>query len=105
MTTDLGKSIAQCLQSDPNASVEVLVDRLKSDDRLIQINTGNALASQTFVTDGGIANVGILTSCTRIIFQAELGLTSSPEKRVGLVFAQFPAITDVQQSEALTVRA
>ena len=59
MTTDLSKSIAQCLQSDPNASVEVLVDRLKSDDRLIQINTGNALASQTFVTDGGIANVGI----------------------------------------------
>jgi NB-ARC domain len=59
MTTDLSKSIAQCLQSDPTASVEVLVERLKSEDRLIQFNTGNALAFQTLVEDGGIANVGI----------------------------------------------
>jgi hypothetical protein len=44
MTTDLVQSIAQCLQSDPTASVEVLVERLKSDDRLIQFNTGNAPA-------------------------------------------------------------
>jgi hypothetical protein len=59
MTTDLSKSIAQCLQSDPTASVEVLVERLKSDDRLIQINTGDALAFQTLVEDGGVANVGV----------------------------------------------
>jgi NB-ARC domain len=59
MTTDLSKLIAQCLQSDPTASVEVLVERLKNDDRLIQINTGKALAFQTLVQDGGIANVGI----------------------------------------------
>jgi NB-ARC domain len=59
MTTDLRKSIAQFLQSDPTASVEVLVERLKSDDRLIQFNTGDALAFQTSVEDGGVANVGI----------------------------------------------
>ncbi len=59
MITDLSKLIAQCLQSDPTASVEVLVERLKSDDRLIQFNTGNALAFQTLVEDGGIANVGV----------------------------------------------
>jgi hypothetical protein len=59
MTTDLSKSIAQCLQSDPTASVEALVERLKSDDRLIQFNTGKALAFQTLVEDGGVANVGV----------------------------------------------
>jgi NB-ARC domain len=59
MINDISKSIAQCLQSDPTASVEVLVERLKSDDRLIQFNTGDALAFQTLVEDGGIANVGV----------------------------------------------
>jgi NB-ARC domain len=59
MTTNLSQLIAQCLQSDPTASVEILVERLKSDDRLIQFNTGDALAFQTLVEDGGVANVGV----------------------------------------------
>jgi len=57
--TDLSKLVAENLQADPTASVEALVERLKGDDRLIQINAGNALAFQTLVEDGGIANVGV----------------------------------------------
>jgi NB-ARC domain len=57
--TDLSKLIAENLQADPTASVEVLVERLKGDDRLIQINAGNTLAFQTLVEDGGTANVGV----------------------------------------------
>jgi hypothetical protein len=53
MTIDLHKSITQCLQSDPTASIEALIERLKSDDHPIQFNTGNALAFQTLVEDGG----------------------------------------------------
>jgi len=57
--TDLSKLVAENLQTDPTASVEALVERLKGDDRLIQINAGNALAFQTLVEDGGTANVGV----------------------------------------------
>lgn len=55
----LSKWIADDLQPAPNATVEELVERLKTDDRLIQINAGNALAFQTLVKEGGTANVGI----------------------------------------------
>jgi hypothetical protein len=55
----LSELVARNLQVDPTASVEVLVERLKSDDRLIQINAGNALAFQTLIQEGGTANVGV----------------------------------------------
>jgi hypothetical protein len=55
----LSKFIAENLQSAPNATVEELVERLKADNRIIQINTGNALAFQTLVEEGGIANLGV----------------------------------------------
>lgn len=55
----LSKFIAENLQSAPNATVEELVERLKADNRIIQINTGNALAFQTLVEGGGIANLGV----------------------------------------------
>lgn len=55
----LSKFIAENLQSDPNATVEELVERLKTDKRIIQINTGNALAFQSLVKEGGIANIGV----------------------------------------------
>ncbi len=55
----LSKLIAENLQSAPTASVEALVERLKSDERIIQINSGNAPAFQTLVKDGGIANIGL----------------------------------------------
>jgi len=45
--TDLSQLVAKNLQVDPNASVDVLVDRLKSNGRLIRINRGNTLAFQT----------------------------------------------------------
>jgi NB-ARC domain len=54
----LSQLIAEDLQAAPNATVEELVERLKADDRIIQINSGNALAFQT-VVEGGTANVGI----------------------------------------------
>ena len=52
---ELSKLIAENLQSEPNATVEALVERLKADNRIIQ----NILAFQTLVEDGGIANVGL----------------------------------------------
>ena len=55
----LSKFIAENLQSAPSATVEELVERLKADNRIIQINTGNALAFQTLVEEGGIANLGV----------------------------------------------
>jgi hypothetical protein len=55
----LKKLIAENLQSDPTATVEALVERLKTDDRIIQINSGDALAFQTLVQEGGTANLGI----------------------------------------------
>ncbi|MFM9267286.1 NB-ARC domain-containing protein [Tychonema sp. BBK16] len=55
----LKKLIAENLQSDPTATVEALVERLQSDDRIIQINSGNSLAFQTLVQKGGTANLGI----------------------------------------------
>lgn len=55
----LKKLIAENLQSDPTATVEALVERLQTDDRIIQINSGDALAFQTLVEEGGIANLGI----------------------------------------------
>ena len=55
----LKKLIAENLQSDPTATVEALVERLQTDDRIIQINSGNSLAFQTLVQEGGIANLGI----------------------------------------------
>ncbi|WP_375495655.1 NB-ARC domain-containing protein [uncultured Nostoc sp.] len=55
----LSKFIAENLQSAPNATVEELVERLKADNRIIQINTGNALAFQTLVKEGGNAYPGI----------------------------------------------
>jgi NB-ARC domain len=54
----LSQLIAEDLQAAPNATVEELVERLKADERIIQINTRNALAFQT-VVEGGTANVGI----------------------------------------------
>jgi NB-ARC domain len=57
--TDLSKLVAENLQADPDASVETLVARLKGDNRIIQVNTGNALAFQTLVEEGGTANVGV----------------------------------------------
>ena len=55
----LKKLIAENLQSDPTATVEALVERLQTDDRIIQINSGDALAFQTLVQEGGTANLGI----------------------------------------------
>jgi NB-ARC domain len=55
----LSKLIAENLELDPTGTIDALVERLKGDDRLIQINTGNALAFQTLVKDGGTANVGV----------------------------------------------
>jgi hypothetical protein len=55
----LKKLIAENLESDPTATVEALVERLKTDDRIIQINSGDALAFQTLVQEGGTANLGI----------------------------------------------
>jgi hypothetical protein len=55
----LSKLIAENLQADPYGTIAELVERLKSDDRIIQINSGNATAFQTLVEEGGIANVGI----------------------------------------------
>ncbi|MBR8840233.1 MAG: hypothetical protein DSM106950_41155 [Stigonema ocellatum SAG 48.90 = DSM 106950] len=55
----LSKFIAENLQSAPNATVEELVERLKADNRIIQINTENARAFQTLVEKGGIANLGV----------------------------------------------
>jgi NB-ARC domain len=54
----LSQLIAEDLQATPNATVEELVECLKADERIIQINTGNALAFLT-VVEGGTANVGI----------------------------------------------
>jgi len=58
LADNLCRLIAETLQSDPDATVEILVERLKNDDRLIQINLGNACAFQVLVDDGGTANVG-----------------------------------------------
>lgn len=55
----LRKFIAENLQSAPNATIEELVERLKGDNRIIQINTENARAFQTLVKEGGIANLGV----------------------------------------------
>lgn len=55
----LSKFIAESLQSDPSATVQQLVDRLKADNRIIQINSGNSLAFQTLIEEGGTANLGI----------------------------------------------
>jgi hypothetical protein len=54
----LSQFIAEDLQAAPNATVEELVERLKSDERIIQINNGDVLAFQTLV-EGGTANIGI----------------------------------------------
>lgn len=54
----LSRLIAEDLKAAPNATVAELVERLKANERIIQINTGNSLAFQT-VVEGGIANVGI----------------------------------------------
>jgi hypothetical protein len=54
----LSQFIAEDLQSAPNSTVEELVERLKSDERIIQINNGDVLAFQTLV-EGGTANIGI----------------------------------------------
>lgn len=59
LVQQLSQLIAENLQAAPTATVEQLVERLKADDRIVQINTGNALAFQTFVDSGGTANVGI----------------------------------------------
>ena len=50
--TVLGQLIAENLQADPTASLDVLVDRLKNDDRLIRINADNAKGYQTIVQEG-----------------------------------------------------
>jgi len=59
----LSQLIAEDLQSAPAAaSVEQLVERLQRDERIermIQVNTENAVGFQTLVEDGGTANVGI----------------------------------------------
>jgi len=55
----LSQLIAEDLQSAPNGTVEELVELLKADNRIIQINAGNSLAFQTLVEQGGTANVGI----------------------------------------------
>ncbi|WP_375492653.1 NB-ARC domain-containing protein [uncultured Nostoc sp.] len=59
----LSKLIAEDIKSAPAAaSVEQLVERLKRDERIervIQVNADNALGFQTFVEEGGTANVGI----------------------------------------------
>jgi Flp pilus assembly protein TadD/DNA polymerase III delta prime subunit len=55
----LSQLIAEDLQAAPHASIAELVERLKHDDRIIQINSGNATAFQTLVEEGGIANVGV----------------------------------------------
>lgn len=59
LTKRLSKFIADNLQAAPNATVEQLVERLKTDDRIIQINQENALAFQTFVEKDATANIGI----------------------------------------------
>lgn len=56
---NLSQLIAEILQSNPNSAIEELVELLKADNRIIQINAGNALAFQTLVEQGGTANVGI----------------------------------------------
>ncbi len=58
LVQQLSQLIAENLQAAPTATVDQLVERLKTDDRIIQINTGNAMAFQT-VVEGGTANVGI----------------------------------------------
>jgi hypothetical protein len=59
LTRRLSQLIADNLQVAPNATVDQLVERLKADDRIIQINQDNALAFQTLVEEGATANVGI----------------------------------------------
>lgn len=59
LTKRLSKFIADNLQVAPNATVDELVERLKADSRILQINQENALAFQTLVEEGGTANVGI----------------------------------------------
>lgn len=56
----LSEYIADDLQSSaPTATVEALVERLKSNERIIQINSSDARAFQTLVEDGGTANVSV----------------------------------------------
>jgi hypothetical protein len=59
----LSQLIAEDLRSAPNAeSIEQLVERLQRDERIermIQVNSENAVGFQTWVDDGGTANVGI----------------------------------------------
>jgi NB-ARC domain len=52
--------IAENLQSDPTASVEILVERLQSDERLLQFYPlFRAFGLQMLVDNGGIADVGV----------------------------------------------
>jgi hypothetical protein len=59
----LSQLIAEDLRSAPAAaSIEQLVERLQRDERIermIQVNSENAIGFQTLVEDGGTANVGI----------------------------------------------
>jgi hypothetical protein len=59
----LSQLIAEDLRSAPNAeSIDQLVERLQRDERIermIQVNSENAVGFQTWVDDGGTANVGI----------------------------------------------
>lgn len=59
LNEQLSRFIAEILQSSPDTTVEELVELLKADNRINQINTGNALAFQTLVEEGGIANLGV----------------------------------------------
>jgi hypothetical protein len=59
LVQQLSLLIAENLKVAPNSTVEQLVERLKTDNRIIQINTGNSLAFQTFIDQGGTANIGI----------------------------------------------
>ncbi|WP_250565908.1 NB-ARC domain-containing protein [Adonisia turfae] len=59
LINQLSKYIAENLEANPTATITELVAQLHSDDRILQINSGNALAFQTLVEEGGTANVGI----------------------------------------------